>query len=75
MGGGEGSGIKGFAFVDHVGCTATRSDISQVLRQLDTCARDTINWAEMGEPEFDIAKTEAALLTQRRGQQSTLSWS
>jgi hypothetical protein len=60
------SGIEGLSFMDDVGWMATRSDVSQGVRKLESCARESIDWAERRELEFDTAKTEAALFTCRR---------
>jgi hypothetical protein len=66
------SGIEGLSFVDDVGWVATGSDVSQVVRKLESCARESIDWAERRELEFDTAKTEAALVTRRRGHKKHL---
>jgi hypothetical protein len=51
---------------------ATGSDVSQVVRKLESCARESIDWVERQELEFDTAKTEAALFTRRRGHKKHL---
>jgi hypothetical protein len=60
------SGIEGLSFVDDVGWMATGCDVSQVVRILESCARESIYCAERRELIFDTAKTEAALFTCRR---------
>jgi hypothetical protein len=66
------SGIEGLSFVDDVGWMATGSDVSQVVRKLQSCTRESIDWAERWELEFDPAKTEATLFTRRRGHEKHL---
>ena len=66
------AGMEGLYFVDDVEWVAIGCDVNQVGRNLEACARDSIDWAETGEVEFDSAKTEAALSTRRRGQKKHL---
>jgi len=61
------SGIEGLSFKDNVGWMATGSDIRQVVRKLESCARESIDWAVKRELEFNSGKTGAALFTCRRG--------
>jgi len=63
---------EGLSFVDDVGWAATGSDVNQVVRKLEACARESIDWAERRELEFDTAKTEAVLFTRRRGHKKHL---
>ena len=60
------AGIEGLSFVDNVRWVAIGSDVNQVVRKLEACARQSIDWAERSELEFDTTKTEAALFTRRR---------
>jgi hypothetical protein len=66
------SGIEGLSFVDDVGWMATGSDVSQVVRKLESCARESIDWVEKRELEFDTTKTEAGLFTCRQGHKKHL---
>jgi hypothetical protein len=66
------SEIQGLSFVDDVGWIATGSAISQVVRKLEPSARESIDWAEKRELEFDSSITEAALFTRRRGNKKHL---
>jgi len=58
--------------VDDVGWVATGSDVNRIVRKLEACARESIDWAERRELEFDTAKTEVALFTRRRGSRKHL---
>jgi len=59
------STIEGLTLVDDIGWMATGSDLSQVVRKLESYARESIDWAERRELEFDTTKTEAALFSPR----------
>ena len=58
--------------MDQVGWVVTRSDVSQVVKRLESCARESINWADRQELELDTAITGAALFTRRRGHKKHL---
>jgi len=60
------AGTEGLSFVDDVGWVAMWNDVNQVSRNLEACARVTIDWTERWELEFDTAKTKVALFTCRR---------
>jgi len=66
------SGIEGISFVDNVEWMATRSDVIEVVRTLESGTRESLNWAERRELEFHSAKTEAAHFTRRRGHKKHL---
>ena len=53
--------------MDNVGWMATGSDITEVVRKMESSARESIDWAERCELEFNTAKTKAALSTRSRG--------
>jgi len=61
------SGIEGISCAGDVGWMATGSDVSPGVRKLESCARESIDWAERRELEFHTSKTEAALFIHRRG--------
>jgi hypothetical protein len=52
--------------VDDVRWTPTRSDVSQVVRKLESFAREIIKCAECWALEFNTVKTEVALFIRRR---------
>jgi len=66
------AGIEGLSIVDDVRWVATGSHVNQVFRTLEACARESIDWAERTELEFDTAETEAALFNRRRGHKKHL---
>jgi len=57
------SGIEGLSFVDDVGWMVTGGKVGQVVKKLESCARESIHWAEMRELELATARTEAGLLS------------
>jgi hypothetical protein len=58
---------EGLSFVDALGWIGTRKDVNQVVRKLEACAAERIEWASRRDLQFDTAKTEVALFTRRRG--------
>jgi hypothetical protein len=64
--------IKGLSFVDDVGWVATGSDVSQVIRNLEFCAKQSIDWAEGRQLEIDTSYTLAPLITLSPGQKKHL---
>jgi len=63
---------EGLSFVDNLGWIATRNDVNQVVRKLETCAAESMKWASRRDLQFDTAKTETALFTCRRGHKKHL---
>jgi hypothetical protein len=63
---------EGLSFVDDLGWIATGKDVNQVVRKLEACAAESIEWASRRDLQFDTAKTEAALFTRRRGHKKHL---
>jgi len=63
---------EGLSFVDDPGRVATSKDVNQVVKELEDCAADSIEWATRWYLQFDSAKTEAALFTQSRGHKKLL---
>jgi len=66
------SRIDGLSFMDDVGWMATGSDVIQVVRKMEFCARESLDWAERREREFDTANTKAAHFTRRHGHKKHL---
>jgi len=66
------AGIESLSFVDDIGWVVTATDVNQVVRKLQACARESIDWAERRELEIDTAETEAALFTRMRGHKGHL---
>ena len=65
-------GVEGLAFVDTLGWVATGQDVNQVVRKLEACSPEGIEWASRRDLQFDTAQTEAALFTCRRGHKKHL---
>ena len=65
-------GIEGLSFVDHLGWVATGKDVNPVVRTLEACAAESIEWASRRDLQFDTAMTEAALFPCRRGHKKHL---
>lgn len=61
---GAAASIEGLSFVDDVAWVATGS-IEEVTARLSACARLSGEWANMNAVAFDVAKTEAVLLSRR----------
>jgi hypothetical protein len=66
------SRTEGFSCVHDVGWIATGSDVSQLVRKLESCAWESIDWAERQEHEFVTAKTEDALFIRTCGHKKHL---
>jgi len=60
-------GVEGLCFVDDLRWVATSKDVKQVVRKLEACAAESIQWASRRDLHFDPAKMEAALFTRRSG--------
>jgi len=65
-------GVEGLSLVEDLGWVATRKDVNQVVRKLEACAAESIEWASRQYLKVDTAKTEAALFTRRRGHKKHL---
>ena len=65
-------GVEGLSFVDDLGWVATGKDVNQVVRKLEACAAESIEWASRRDLQFNTGKTEAALFTHRRGHKKHL---
>jgi len=63
---------EGLSFVEDLGWIATRNDVNQVVRKIEACAVDSIEWASRQDLQFDTVKMEAALFTRRRGHKQHL---
>jgi len=59
-------------FVDDLGWVATGSGVNHVVSILERCTARSIKWASKRGLQFDMAKTEAALFTRRRGHRKHL---
>jgi len=56
---------EGLSFINDVGLVATGKAVNQVVKKLETCAVESIEWASRRDLQFDTVKTEAALFTLR----------
>jgi hypothetical protein len=63
---------EGLSFVDDLRWIATGKDVNQVVRKLEACAAESIEWASMRDLQFDSAMKKAALFTQRIGHKKHL---
>ena len=63
---------KGLSVVDDLGWVATGKDMNQVVESVEACAAESIEWASRRDLQFNTAKTEAALITHRRGHKKHL---
>ena len=43
------------------------SSIQEVREQLEWCAEESLRWAEDNAVQFEVSKTEAVLLSRKRG--------
>jgi hypothetical protein len=64
--------VEGLSFIDDLGWVATGKDVNQVVERLESCAAESIEWANRRDLQFDTAKTEAALFTPRRSHKKHL---
>jgi ferredoxin len=62
---------EGRIFVDDLGWVATVKDLNQVVKKLEACPAECIEWASRRDLQFDTAKTEAAIFTLRKATRST----
>ena len=58
---------EGLFLVDDLGWMATGKDVNHVVRKLETCAAESIEWASRRDLQFDTMMTEAALFTHTSG--------
>jgi hypothetical protein len=58
--------------VDDLGYVATGKDVTKVVERLEACTAESIEWPSRRFPQFDTAKTMAALFIRRRGHQKHL---
>jgi len=65
-------GVEGLSFVDDLGWVRPGMDMNQVARKLETCSAESIACASRRDLRFDTAKTDAALITRRRGHKKHL---
>jgi len=63
---------EGLSFVEDLGWAVTGKDVAEVVRKLEACPAESIDWASRRDLQFDTAKTEAALFTPRRGHRKHL---
>jgi len=63
---------EGLSFVDDLRWVPTGKDVNQVIKKLDACGAESIEWASRRDLQFDTAKTEAALFIPRRGHKEHL---
>ena len=60
-------GAQGISFVDDVTWFVEGSSIQEVREQLEWCAEESLRWAEGNAVRFEVSKTEAVLLSRKRG--------
>ena len=58
---------RGISFVDDVTWFVEGTNIEEVTRGLEACAAESLRWAEGSAVRFETSKTEAVLLSRRRG--------
>jgi len=59
-------GVEELSIGDDIGWVAIGKDVNQVVRKLEPCAAERINWASRRDLQFDTVKTEATRFTCRR---------
>ena len=57
----------GISFVDDVTWFATGPNAAVIWERLEACARESILWGERNAVRFEESKTEALLLSRKRG--------
>ena len=57
----------GISFVDDVTWFATGTNVNAIRERLEMCARESILWGERNAVRFEKSKTEALLLSKKRG--------
>ena len=57
----------GLSFVDDVTWFATGPNVAAIRKRLEECARESIAWGERNAVRFEESKTEALLLSKKRG--------
>jgi len=58
--------------IGDLGWVATGKDVNQVVKKLEACAVESIEWANREDLQFDTVKMDAALFTYSRGQKKHL---
>jgi hypothetical protein len=58
--------VKGLCISNDLGWIATGKDENQMVKKLEGCAAESIEWASRRDIEFHTAKTDTALFTCRR---------
>ena len=61
------SGCRGLSFVDDITWFYEGNTIEEVTQGLERAAAESLRWAESNAVRFETAKTEAILLSRRRG--------
>ena len=60
-------GAAGISFVDDVTWFITGPNVKTIREGLEACARESIRWGEKNAVRFEDSKTEALLLSKKRG--------
>jgi hypothetical protein len=58
-------GAQALSFADDVAWMVTGKNVADITEKLETCAAESIVWAQQNAVAFDSAKTEALLLTRK----------
>jgi hypothetical protein len=66
------SDAEELSFVEDLSCVATGSDVNHVVWIHERCAGKSIEWASRPGLQFDMAKTEVALVTRGWGHRTHL---
>ena len=61
------SDTAGLSFVDDVTWFVTGPNVATIRERLERCARESILWGERNAVRFEESKTEALLLSKKRG--------
>jgi len=64
--------VEGLSFVDDIGWVSNGKNAKEGVMKLASSHTETIEWANRRDLQFNTAKTEAALLTCRRGHKKHL---
>ena len=60
-------GCQGVSFVDDVTWFVEGSSIAEIRERLEWCAEESLRWARDNAVQFEVSKTEAILLSRKRG--------
>ena len=63
------TGIQSLSFADDIGLLASGHSVKEVCDKLQKAARVAIEWGNENVVQFDAGKTEAVLLTRKRGRE------